>query len=83
MDGIAIDPEYRKAKLGQTLLEKGIEEARSRGGKRIFLVARAPGFFRKNGFVTVERKDAPNFFECLTCPQYGVDCHPEVMRLEL
>ncbi|HIU24909.1 MAG TPA: GNAT family N-acetyltransferase [Candidatus Copromorpha excrementigallinarum] len=83
VDGIAVDPEYRKAKLGQTLLEKGIEEARSRGGKRIFLVARAPGFFRKNGFVTVERKDAPNFFECLTCPQYGVDCHPEVMRLEL
>lgn len=83
VDGIAVDPEYRKAKLGQTLLEKGIEEARSRGGKRIFLVARAPGFFRKKGFVTVERKDAPNFFECLTCPQYGVDCHPEVMRLEL
>lgn len=83
VDGIAVDPEYRKAKLGQTLLEKGIEEARSRGGKRIFLVARAPGFFRKNGFVTVERKDAPNFFECLTCPQYGVDCHPEVMRLDL
>ena len=54
-----------------------------RGGKRIFLVARAPGFFRKSGFVTVPREEAPNFFECLTCPQYGVDCHPEVMRLDL
>ena len=36
-----------------------------------------------SGFVTVPREEAPNFFECLTCPQYGVDCHPEVMRLDL
>ncbi len=83
VDGIAIAPEYRKCKLGKVLLDKGIEETLKLGGKRIFLVARAPEFFRKNGFVTVSRDDAPNFFECLTCPQYGVDCHPEVMRLDL
>lgn len=83
VDGIAIDPEYRKYHLGKALLEKGIEEARRLGGKNVFLVARAPGFFRKHGFVTVPREDAPNFFECLTCPQYGISCHPEVMRLDL
>lgn len=83
VDGIAVDPEYRKENLGKTLLDLGIAETRKRGGKRIFLVARAPGFFRKSGFVTVPREEAPNFFECLTCPQYGVDCHPEVMRLDL
>ena len=83
VDGIAVDPEYRKEKLGKALLDLGIAETRKRGGKRIFLVARAPGFFRKSGFVTVPREEAPNFFECLTCPQYGVDCHPEVMRLDL
>ena len=83
VDGIAVDPEYRKEKLGKALLDLGIAETRRRGGKRIFLVARAPGFFRKSGFVTVPREEAPNFFECLTCPQYGVDCHPEVMRLDL
>ena len=83
VDGIAIAPEYRKYKLGKTLLDRGIEETLRLGGKRIFLVARAPGFFRKQGFVTVPREDAPNIFECLTCPQYGVSCHPEVMRLDL
>lgn len=83
VDGIAIDPQYRKLKLGKALLERGIEETLKRGGRRIYLVARAPEFFRTQGFVTVERKDAPNFFECLTCPQYGIDCHPEVMRLDL
>lgn len=83
VDGIAVDPEYRKYKIGKTLLNKGIEETLRLGGKSIYLVARAPEFFKKSGFVTVPREEAPNFFECLTCPQYGVDCHPEVMKLDL
>lgn len=83
VDGIAVDPAYRGEKIGKALLNLGISETMDRGGRRIFLVARAPEFFRKAGFVTVPREEAPNFFECLTCPQYGVDCHPEVMRLDL
>ncbi|WP_027399267.1 GNAT family N-acetyltransferase [Anaerovorax odorimutans] len=83
IDGIAVEPEYRKSKLGKSLLEKAIDEVKKLGGKQLFLVARAPEFFRKQGFVTVERNDAPNFFECLTCPQYGKDCFPEVMKLEI
>lgn len=82
-DGIAIDPEWRGTGLGKALLDKGIEEVQKQGGERMYLVARAPEFFRKSGFVTVEREDAPNFFECLTCPQYNVNCHPEVMRLDI
>ncbi len=83
VDGIAVDPEYRGERIGKTLLDLGIAETISNGGTRIFLVARAPEFFRKSGFVSVPRAEAPNFFECLTCPQYGVDCHPEVMRLDI
>lgn len=83
VDGIAIDPAYRKYGLGSVLLDNGIEEALKRGAKRIYLVARAPGFFKTHGFETVAREDAPDFFECLTCPQYGVSCHPEVMKLQL
>lgn len=83
VDGIAIDPEYRKYGLGSVLLDNGIEESLKLGAKCIYLVARAPGFFKKHGFETVAREDAPDFFECLTCPQYGVSCHPEVMKLQL
>lgn len=83
VDGIAIDHAYRKYGLGSVLLDNGIEEALKRGAKRIYLVARAPGFFKTHGFETVAREDAPDFFECLTCPQYGVSCHPEVMKLQL
>ena len=80
-DGIAIDKELRGTGLGTKLLRLGLEETIKLGGTRMYLVARAPEFFRKNGFVTVPREEAPNFFECLTCPQYGVSCHPEVMRI--
>lgn len=83
VDGIAIDPEYRKLKLGKALLERGIEEALKQGAKRIYLVARAPGFFKKYGFVAIPREESPDFFECLTCPQYQVSCFPEVMKMEL
>ena len=82
-DGIAIEEDLRGTGLGSLLLNKGLEETIQQGGKRMFLVARAPEFFRRNGFVTVPREEAPNFFECLTCPQYGVSCHPEVMRIDL
>ena len=82
-DGIAIDEKLRGTGLGARLLRLGLEETIAQGGERMYLVARAPEFFRKNGFVTVPREEAPNFFECLTCPQYGVSCHPEVMRIEL
>lgn len=82
-DGIAVDSRRRREKLGRKLLDTGINEVIRQGGDRMYLVARAPGFFRKSGFVTVPREKAPNFFECLTCPQYGRTCHPEVMKIDL
>lgn len=83
IDGIAVDEKYRGRNVGGRLLELAIRESIGRGAERIYLVARAPEFFRHFGFETVERKDAPEFFECLTCPQYGVSCHPEVMCLRI
>jgi N-acetylglutamate synthase-like GNAT family acetyltransferase len=83
IDGIAIEPEYRKQNLGKMLLDETIKEARKLSGDSIYLVARAPGFFRTQGFENVPKEDAPLFFECLTCSQHGVSCHPEVMKLNI
>ena len=83
IDGIAVKEMFRKFKIGKILMDKAIKETLEQGGSRIYLVARAPGFFKKIGFETVTREEAPNFFECLTCPQYGKECHPEVMKVEL
>lgn len=83
IDGIAIEPDYRKHKMGKILLEKAIDEAKSLGGDKLLLVARAPRFFEKAGFTQISEREAPIFFECKTCKQYNVSCYPEIMKLEI
>lgn len=83
IDGIAVDPTFRKFGLGKVLLKKVESEVKKLGGDSIALVARAPEFFRKNDFQTVDPDTAPNFFECKQCPQYQKNCFPEVMRLNM
>ena len=83
LDGIAVEDDFRGKNLGKRLLNKVLEEVGERGGKTLYLVARAPDFYRKAGFETVTRDEAPTFFECGSCSQYQVSCFPELMRFIL
>lgn len=83
IDGIAVEPEYRLDKTASLLLTEALNEVKKRNGSNVYLVARAPGFFRKHGFVTIQPEEAPDFFECRTCPQFNVKCFPEVMLLDM
>lgn len=82
IDGIAVDTPMRKTGIGRIMIKKAVEEVKSRGGNRLFLVAKVPAFFEKLGFTAVKNETAPTFFECSQCPQYKVSCFPEVMRLD-
>ncbi|HHU70172.1 MAG TPA: GNAT family N-acetyltransferase [Thermoanaerobacterales bacterium] len=83
VDGIAVEPEYRKMKIGTIMLDKLVEYAKEIGIKKLWLMAKAPGFFKNYGFATVKREDAPNIFGCFNCDRYGKDCKPEPMVLDL
>jgi N-acetylglutamate synthase-like GNAT family acetyltransferase len=83
IDGIAVDEPFRKFGLGKNLMDIAVEEIKNLGGSSLFLVARAPGFFRTLGFNQVDPSQAPIFFECAQCPQYQKTCHPEIMKLEI
>lgn len=83
IDGIATEPEYRKEKIAGTMLELALEEVRNRGGKVVYLVAKAPGFFRKHGFQDINAAEVPDLFDCYSCPQFQKTCFPEVMKLVL
>ena len=83
IDGIAVSEEYRDSGVGEILLNQIKEDVEELGGDAIYLVARAPGFFRKNGFEEIEPEHAPNFFECKYCSQYGKTCHPEIMKYDI
>jgi N-acetylglutamate synthase-like GNAT family acetyltransferase len=73
----------RGQRVGEKLLNLAKEEVASRGGKNIYLVAKAPGFFKTQGFKIVKQEEAPLFYECAHCPQFNVDCFPEIMKLEV
>lgn len=83
IDGIAVDENYRDSGIGEILLNQIKEDVEELDGDSIYLVARAPGFFRKHGFEEVNSESAPNFFECKYCSQYGKTCHPEIMKYEI
>jgi N-acetylglutamate synthase-like GNAT family acetyltransferase len=81
--GIAVEEEFRGLNLGKELLDKVLKEVRDRKGRALYLVARAPGFYRRMGFETVSDSEAPAFFECSGCHQYQITCFPEIMRILL
>lgn len=83
IDGIAVDSSLRGKRIGEKLLAFATDEVKKRGGTEIYLVARAPKFFEKEGFEIISGDGAPFFYECATCPQYKVDCFPEIMRIRL
>ena len=83
VSGIAVDIPMRRTGIGRIMMNKLINEVKSRGGERIYLVAKVPEFFRSLGFETITKDDAPEIFGCTTCDQFGVDCFPEIMKREL
>ena len=80
---IAVERDFRKFGIGKLMMDEAVREVKRRGGDALYLVARAPGFFRKLGFDAVAPENAPLFFECAQCPQYQKTCHPEIMKLEI
>lgn len=83
VDGIAVEPQYRGKDIGTMMLDKLVNYAQGVGIRKLWLVAIAPEFFRKYGFVSVNREEAPYIFGCFNCEKYGKDCKPEVMSMEL
>lgn len=83
IDGIAVEPAYQKTGIGAQILNTVIQYLKGVQATKLYLVARAPGFFKTQGFQAIARENAPEFFECFGCPQYQVTCFPEVMVLSI
>ena len=52
LEGIAIDAGYRKKRIGERLLVKALTHLNTSGANKLYLCARAPGFFKTQGFLT-------------------------------
>ncbi len=60
---------------GRALVQACLEEARRLGVHRVFTLTFAPEFFRKVGFIEVDKATLPNkiWADCIHC-QYFPDC---------
>ena len=81
LDYLAVDATARGRGWGRRLLDTALRHARRENAHEIYTVTKVPAFFRKSGFQSIRRDDAPDFSQCFTCRQYQVDCFPDVMSL--
>lgn len=79
---VAVEKKYQGQGLGRKLVEHVIDKVKSCGGKRVYLNAKVPGFYKKLGFEIVRREEAPPISDCSNCPRFHNGCDSEIMKLE-
>ncbi len=79
---LAVAPEWQKRGVGRQLVEALEAEARALGLEAVFAFTYIPGFFRKLGFVEVDRGELPlkAWKDCLRCPKF--QCCDEIAVLK-
>ena len=81
---VAVDDDFRILGIGKSLFQMVKREIQSLGAKRIMIQAKTPEYWAKFGFVeVVDLSDVPKTFRCDDCSQYGKDCFPKIMILNL
>ena len=79
---LAVEPEVKNHGIGRVLLEALEQEARENDLHAIFAFTYVPGFFRRLGFVEVDRGSLPlkAWKDCLRCPKF--QCCDEIAVLK-
>lgn len=75
LKSLAVDKQYHHQGAGQALVSACIQEAKTLGAKRIFVLTYAPDFFKKAGFKKISHNKLPHkiWAECINCPKFP-DC---------
>ncbi len=81
---LAVMEEYKRQKIGYTLVMKGIEKARTIGFTKVFALTYRKDFFEKCGFQVVDINSLPKkiWTDCLKCPKYP-DCDETAVIIEI
>jgi amino-acid N-acetyltransferase len=81
---LAVAPSQRGKGVGKILVRRVAREGRSIGLKKIFALTYEPEFFRRVGFVDIDREALPTkvWRDCVFCPNAD-DCKEVAMVMEL
>lgn len=82
---LAVDREYQKMGIGKNLVRQCLKEAKLLELQRVFALTYHPEFFKKLGFVDVDKSSLPQkiWGDCLRCPRFPeCDEHAVIIRLK-
>ncbi len=81
---LAVREDLQGRGLGSRLVDACIQEAISLGLKKVFVLTYVPDFFRKLGFVEVDKSVLPHkiWSDCLKCPKFP-DCDETALMMDL
>jgi amino-acid N-acetyltransferase len=81
---LAVDRGYQKLGIGRTLVKRCLKEAKELGLKRVFALTYNPEFFKKIGFVDIDKSSLPQkiWGDCLRCHKFPeCDEHAVIINL--
>ncbi len=81
---VAVAEDYLGRGIGRELVMAAIEEARTLGIGRLFVLTYETGFFEHLGFVAVDKNSLPHkiWADCIHCPKFP-ECDENAMILDL
>jgi len=81
---LAVHPDYQGNNIGSELTKTVLVEAKDFYTKKVFSLTYIPEFFRKFGFVQINRSDLPIkiWADCITCVKFP-DCDETAMMKEI
>ena len=71
---LIVQKEYRGRGLGQLLIKAGINEAKDLGLKELLVLTYQANFFKKLGFVEIEKSKIPDkkiWADCINCKNFS------------
>lgn len=81
---LAVKEEFIKKGIGESLLNKCIDDAKVLWVKRVFALTYVPDYFKKFGFKEIPKEELPHkiWSECIKCPKFP-DCGEVALLYEV
>lgn len=81
---LAVSPEVKGKGVGSLVVSSLLQEARDLGIPKVFVLTYQPDFFKKNGFIVVDKEQLPHkvWRECINCPKFP-NCDETALLIEL
>ncbi|MEJ2695473.1 MAG: N-acetyltransferase [Candidatus Sulfobium sp.] len=81
---LAVRKEYQRMGIGRKLVRRCLSEARTLGISRVFVLTYQPDFFKKLGFMDIDKSGLPQkiWGDCIRCPKFP-ECDEHALIVDL